>query len=106
MKTFEEFKEILYKEECKIKKVTGDLNSVIFYCFRYCLGRMTYAPSTCSKFIRQNISLIHKKEISLMIKEIDEYEAKDFLGNDCDVKTWKSLQDFLLKEITNRNEKR
>lgn len=91
----------LLKEKRKIKKVRGDFNDIVFYAFRYCLGRRTFAPSTCSEFVRTNIDLIRNKDISLMIKEIGECEH---LGNDCDVETWTNLQHFLINEQKKRND--
>lgn len=92
------------KESRKIKKVVGDFSEIVFYSFRYCLGRRTFAPDSFSGFLRLNIDLIRNKEIRLMIKEIGEYGEKGYLGHKCDIETWGYLQRFLIAEKSKRKD--
>lgn len=80
-----------------------DLDLVFVASFRYALGRRTYMVFTIADFIKTNISLVPKNIIDLMIREITEAEQNHndglykALGDDCDVKTWLSLRDFLIR---------
>jgi hypothetical protein len=103
-KTIEELLAKINKESRKIKKVRGDFSEMIFYTFRYCLGRQTFAPSSFSGFLRLNIDLIHSKDIRLMIREIGEYSEKGYLGMRCHIETWGYLQRFLIAQKEKRKD--
>ena len=87
-----------------------DLDLVFVAAFRYALGRRSYMVFTIADFIRTNISLVPQNIINLMIREITEAEENHnnglykALGDDCDVKTWLSLREFLIKYQEKSNE--
>ncbi len=68
---------------------------LFFYAFRYALGRMTWVPGEVARMITENVALIPAKMHKQMIKEIDEAEARNGLGMDCDARTWKDLREVL-----------
>lgn len=80
-----------------------DLDLVFVAAFRYALGRRTYMVFTIADFIKTNIALVPQNIINLMIQEITEAEQNHndglykALGDDCDVKTWLSLREFLIR---------
>lgn len=72
----------------KVKTTT----TVLFYAFRYALGRKTGAPSTIADAIKDNLDEFAEWELKQIIKEILGYE--DFyesLGDHCDKVVWYSL---------------
>lgn len=87
-----------------------DLDLFFVATFRYALGRRTYMVFTIADFIKTNIALVPKNIINLMIREITEAEQNHndglykALGDDCDVKTWLSLREFLIKYQEKSNE--
>ena len=48
--------------------------TIIFYAFRYALGRKTGAPSTICNTIISNIDLFKDWELEQFIKEIKDFE--------------------------------
>lgn len=46
---------------------------IIFFAFRYALGRHTYAPSLVIEAVKENISLFEAKDLNQMIGEIRLY---------------------------------
>lgn len=87
-----------------------DLDLFFVAAFRYALGRRTYMVFTIADFIKTNIALVPQNIINLMIREITEAEQNHndglykALGDDCDVKTWLSLREFLIKHQEKSNE--
>lgn len=64
---------------------------ILFYAFRYALGRMTYAVSTVADEIILHAHEIDRKTRLTMIKEITAAIEKGQAGMDTDVETWKSV---------------
>lgn len=75
-------------------------NDMLFFAFRYALGRSTYAPSTVQENIKQNLSNISTSELESYVKEIEE---ANFLGQQVDVKGWLDFKDFLQNEASSRS---
>ena len=72
-------------------------DDIIFYAFRYCLGRQTYAVSD---FVHEVIYLAEKLHIrtkTIMIKEINEALETDRAGADIDKAQWIRLKAILEK---------
>lgn len=69
--------------------------SILFYAFRYSLGRMTFAPSEVTEAIKENIHLFTESEKLRIIKEIHEADEEDRIGMDIDRKTWLNLIEFI-----------
>lgn len=88
---------------CKSEKVFEVDRNVLFFSFRYALGRMTYAPSTVIDNIKFNLDKIPNSEIEMYIREIEEFEN---YGMDCDVKTWTNFLKFLKRELEKRQSKK
>ena len=81
-------------------KVEGD---ILFYAFRYALGRQTFAPTTVIDNINNNIELFSNDGLKLFIKEISQAEEDNSLGNEkIDKPTWLNFRDYLENVINNR----
>lgn len=79
----------------KDKNLKVDRN-ILFFAFRYALGRMSYAPYTVTSAIKDNIDNISTEDIRQYIKEINEYEG---FGMDFDKEHWLSFANFLENEL-------
>jgi D-mannonate dehydratase len=80
-------------------KVSGE---ILFYAFRYALGRMTYAPTSVMDNIKANIKDISTADIEKYIKEIKE--CKEY-GMEIDRQNWLSFLDYLKSELDTREKK-
>lgn len=84
---------------------------MLFWAFRYCLGRRTYAVSDFCDYATAHITQFRTKELNLMVREITEYEQRDaeddtefkWLGDECDRVDWLKLREVIKKELEKRN---
>lgn len=86
-------------------------SEIVFYAFRYCLGRMSYAVSDFCEYATTHIREIGRHELELIDKEITEAEKWDNerpdaayhrLGMDCDSRDWLKLRDAIRGELKRR----
>ncbi len=84
------------------QKYDREYNLIMFFAFRYALGRMTYAPSAVSKFIKKNIKKIDDQSIGQMIDEIHYASERKGLGWDCDQDTWLNFSIYLENVLLER----
>lgn len=79
--------------------VTVD-NEILFYAFRYSLGRMSFASRKVQDNILENLHNLKAKDIKQIIKEIEQAPS---LGLDYEKLEWikfkKKLEKYLLDEI-------
>ena len=59
----------------------------LFWMFRYCLSRKTYASSDGADAIVMNWKLLSKKTKAMIVKEITEA----MYSNGCDQETWRKV---------------
>lgn len=76
--------------------------NILFFAFRYALGRMSYAPSTVTDNIKANITNVSTTDILAYIKEIKEFTN---YGMEMDKIHWLNFVDYLENELKKRNEK-
>lgn len=69
-----------------------DLQILFIAAFRYALGRMTYVAPTVAGMIKDNIDYLTGNTINLMIKEIEDGDARGGLGMDVDKEIWLRLK--------------
>ena len=88
-------------------------SEMLFWAFRYCLGRMTYAVSSFCEYATENIREIGRHELVLMDKEITAAQKWDDerpdaayhrLGMDCDRRDWLNLREAIRGELKRRGE--
>lgn len=85
-------------------------SEMLFYAFRYCLGRRTYAVGDFCDYAKAHITQFRTKELNLMVREITEYETRDaeenckikWLGDECDRVDWLKLREVIKKELEKR----
>ena len=76
------------------------LDLIMLSAFRYALGRQSYIVKTVIDFIRDYWYIIAKPQLQIMIKEIEEAQRENRLGNkDIDEPEWISLKNFLESKI-------
>lgn len=69
--------------------------SILFYAFRYALGRTSYAAHEVIDEITINMNNISSETKNLIIKEIEDAERNDKLGMIADRKRWLKLKKIL-----------
>lgn len=62
-----------------------EFNFMILCCFRYCLGRRSYAPVFFKEILKKNLSRLSENSLNIIANEIDS--SRD-LGMQIDVQTW------------------
>ena len=83
---------------------------MLFWAFRYCLGRRTYAVSDFCDYATAHITQFRTKELNLMVREITEYEQRDaeddtefkWLGDECDRRDWLKFRECCKSELRKR----
>ncbi len=73
--------------------------TILFWAFRYALGRMTYVVGDVGDHIIRNTEKISWETKKKIIGEIREKEYKNELGMECDKKKWLEVKDSLIKTI-------
>lgn len=73
---------------------------ILFFAFRYALGRMSYAPSTVTDNIKANINNVSTSDIEAYIKEIKEHTN---YGMEMDKTHWLNFVKYLEIELEKRN---
>ena len=66
--------------------------NILFFAFRYALGRTTTAPSIVVDEITKKIKRIRVSTRNQMRREIIEAIANDEAGHPCDIETWAALE--------------
>lgn len=66
---------------------------ILFYAFRYALGRMTYAVSTVGEEIihQKGLGNLSPKCCNLMMEEIAQAKKEKRLGMKCDADVWEKV---------------
>lgn len=76
---------------------TNEFNGdIVFFAFRYALGRKSYATSLVADYLKLHIDKISQRDIKLYIKEIEETEV---LGMNIDKEIWTNLKEFLKSKL-------
>lgn len=95
----------------QVGKLSENENTMLFYAFRYCLGRRTYAVSDFCDYATAHVTQIRTKELHLMAREITDYELRDkedppmkWLGDECDRVEWLKLRSVINDELIKRTE--
>ena len=65
---------------------------ILFYAFRYVLGRRTYAISDVADEILHYAEDLSQKTRTVMLKELDEAYRENRLGDQCDCDLWQKVR--------------
>jgi hypothetical protein len=71
-------------------------DTILFYAFRYALGRMTSAVSDVADEIIRHADSLSPYLRRTIVREIDEAEAGDRLGMKIDAEQWRRLRAALV----------
>lgn len=74
--------------------------SIVFWAFRYALGRMTYVVGDVGDHIIRNAELFSDEFKKNVIGEIREKEYKNELGMEMDKTKWLEVKRVLLEKKT------
>ena len=75
------------------------IEDMFIYSFRYTLGRMSYSPSVCMKFLEPLIPYLSAHTLSLISTEIGEYYFNDMQYPN----EWRAFKKKLDEEIIRRH---
>jgi len=64
---------------------------IVFYAFRYCLGRRTYAVSDCARYLHQHWHALRPRTQHLIHREIHEALERNAAGDVIDVRMWQDV---------------
>jgi hypothetical protein len=82
-----------------------EINDLVFYTFRYCLGRKSYACNDANKYIRQFISHLTVTTLHLIQKEILQAIVDDAIGAESHKGEWQITVEYVKNELEKRNDK-
>lgn len=74
---------------------SSDLETLLFYSFRYALGHSTYAVSDITQLISDYEFVLQDNTRAIIIEEIKEAVIKGRAGMDMDVREWTKLLEEL-----------
>ncbi len=66
-------------------------SAIMFYAFRYALGRMTYAAQEVAEYIEEHADDLTDSDRLLIIKEARDAIHRDQAGMKMDVDAWMSM---------------
>lgn len=69
---------------------------ILFYAFRYALGRRTYAVGLVAAELIKHCQLLPKQTRVMICNEIEDAQKRDGLGDRCDIEQWERV----LKELS------
>lgn len=89
----------------KIDLADDDFGAILNWAVRYCLGRMTYAPSMTIQFITSLIPYLSDKTLWCFDRDIeDRQKTRLSFGMDCDERDWMMFWENVKAEIQRRDE--
>lgn len=74
-----------------MKPFDTETDTMIFYAFRYCLGRQTYAVGRCAEYLKTNWSRLAESTREGIKKEILYAFDKGRYGSELDREQWASV---------------
>lgn len=80
------------------KKLQVD-RDILFFAFRYALGRSSYAPASITENIKHNIDNLSDGDLRAYIREIEECGN---LGHDMDIRHWNEFKMYLGDQLKNK----
>lgn len=77
------------------------INTLIVCAVRYCFGRQTYMPDLVKEIITENLDMLTKETLNILIRDIEKYERSNQYRCDFpDVQeTWDKLLNTLVKKL-------
>ena len=107
---FEEYKQKAFAENPEVKEEYDKLKvpvddmfcEMMNWAVRYALGRRTYAVSDTAGYMIRIMKVLDDKTIHVMLRDINEHEKFDDLGDECDVSKWMKLKEAIQKEMERR----
>lgn len=64
---------------------------ILFYAFRYALGRRTHAVDTVAKSLIKHGHIFQKSTRELVVAEIRDAEERKTIGDKCDRESWNKV---------------
>ena len=78
----------------------NDFWGIVICAVRYSLGRRTYMPGLVTDWIMNHCAgLMSKRDITVMLRDIQEMRDSFGLGDSCDVITWENFERWLTQQL-------
>jgi hypothetical protein len=77
-------------------------SDILFYAFRYTLGRMTCAVSDVVGAISEYVTVLDEVDLRTMLREISKAISEGRAGMGMDVREWAALKDLISTELGKR----
>ena len=78
--------------------------TIIFFAFRYALGRETYASTLVIEHVKSKVQDFADLDLIKMAEEINEANDLDMLGSpDIDKPIWLDFKEYLKAKLKERN---
>jgi len=104
-----QFFPLLEKGFPSTSELEHDLSELVFWSFRYAMGRRSAAVSTVADLVIKYKQCLHKNDRDHIIKEITEAIERGRAGDECDQVDWKrvkkELKELEEEKSLERNEK-
>jgi len=85
----------------EVEQKLGLDEEILLACaFRYCLGRRTYVVSSCTSQLKKKYHLLSDHFKFRTMKEIDEADFEENLGDSFDVREWRTIRNLM--DMSNR----
>jgi hypothetical protein len=85
-------------------RVHPDTGAITLFALRYCMGRMTYAPSMTIDWVKQNWGVINRNDRLTIKKDVADFvDSGRSLGMDCDAQTWLGFNSWLADQVVMDN---
>jgi hypothetical protein len=87
------------EDQQQTKTEVVGLGFLSIYALRYCVGRMTYMPSTIIDAIKENWELLHPDDRQQIQNDVQTAIATRHLGMAWDRETWLSFDEWIAENI-------
>lgn len=87
------------------KLTQEDFGTLCICAIRYCHGRQTYMPSLVQKIVKEHLSELSDKDISVMVGDCDFQRRMNLYGDEkYDKQNWLEFEKIILEEQRKRIE--
>lgn len=76
----------------------AEIESLLFYAFRYTLGRKTYAVNDVATLLIKCSPILHSNTKNKILEEIQKAIRDGEAGQKCDVSDWESVMEVFIND--------
>lgn len=80
----------------------NNFESLCVCSVRYALGRRTYVVYEISEIIKKNLNDISDESLKVILKDIEDHQNSNKLGDDSDANDWLYLKSLILNRVSEK----